>query len=728
MAVTNLLTVGVLVLMTANHATAQEPLVIVCPASRTVDAADSQNIRLAEPTVTGAVGTVTYTYFVVGPSGSLDPVSNQVLSTTAPVTTIVTFAEDQSGRQPVLCSYMITVNAAPASPCANVQCFNGGTCVGVGTSFTCQCATGFNGQFCQTGVTDDHQALTVIGCPDSINVNLTQGSSDVVVTWTEPSTSGTVGVSVTKTHQPGSIFTDGVTTVLYTFTDQAGNSTICTFNVTVSTEDPQAPKVIGCPDSINVKLTQGNSDVVVTWTEPSTSGTVGVSVTKTHQPGSRFTDGVTTVLYTFTDQAGNSTICTFNVTVSTTIEGAPTESFTRTFIICVIIFVIVLLFGCMYYYFLRYRKRKHPHSKPPEVPARDQQMTSYRNEVTPDDVVHTTALESVPVVRQNHASAYEPVRDVHLSPTYEDVGLPTWAEPWNVLWDNFIVGTKVLRKGRFGEVLYGGVMIAGELCKAAIKKLQEHASPAERKIFLDEFLSMTKIGHHPNIVMLLGACQHEGELYVAMEYLPNGDLRSYLRNARSMDSEESISFDLLQFALDVAKGMQHIATTGVIHRDLAARNILLDENLVAKISDYGLSRGEDTYVQTSKTRVPARWLSLESLVTKTYTTKSDVWSYGILLWEIATVGGTPYPGIQTSVLASKLKNGYRMPKPNNCDIKIYDLMLKCWREKPSERPSFKNIVSVLTTMTENQDDQIYMSLLPRSEEHVVNIYLEFDDN
>ncbi|XP_033627918.1 fibroblast growth factor receptor 2-like isoform X3 [Asterias rubens] len=575
---------------------------------------------------------------------------------------------------------------------------------------------------------DDHQAPKVIGCPDSINVNLAQGNSDVVVTWTEPSTSETIGVSMTKTHQPGSIFTDGVTTVLYTFTDQAGNSTICTFNVTVSTDDHQAPKVIGCPDSINVNLPQGNSDVVVTWTEPSTSETIGVSMTKTHQPGSIFTDGVTTVLYTFTDQAGNSTICTFNVTVSTTIGGAPTESFTRTFIICVIIFVIVLLFGCMYYYFLRYRKRKHQHSKPQEVPARDQQMTSYKNEVTPDDVVHTTALDSVPVVHQNHASAYEPVRDVHLSPTYEYVSLPTWAEPWNVLWDNFIVGTKVLRKGQFGEVLYGGVMIAGELCKAAIKKLQEHASPAERKIFLDEFLSMTKIGQHPNIVMLLGACQHEGELYVATEYLPNGDLRSYLRNARSMDSEASISSDLLQFALDVAKGMQHLAATGVIHRDLAARNILLDENLVAKISDYGLSRGEDTYVQTSKTRVPARWLSLESLVSKTYTTKSDVWSYGILLWEIATVGGTPYPGIQTGVLASKLKNGYRMPKPINCDVKIYDVMLKCWREKPNERPSFKNIVSVLTTMTENQDDQIYMSLLPRSEEHVVNINPEFGDN
>ncbi|XP_033625699.1 fibropellin-1-like [Asterias rubens] len=132
--------------------TAMEELSIVCPVSRTVNAADSQNIVLAQPTVTGAVGAVTFTYFVVGPSGSLVPVNNQQLSTTAPsVTTIVTFVEDQSGRPSVLCSYMITTNAA-ISPCANINCQNGGACLVLGTSFTCQCATGFTGQFCQTAV------------------------------------------------------------------------------------------------------------------------------------------------------------------------------------------------------------------------------------------------------------------------------------------------------------------------------------------------------------------------------------------------------------------------------------------------------------------------------------------------------------------------------------------------------------------------------------------------
>ncbi len=224
----------------------------------------------------------------------------------------------------------------------------------------------------------------------------------------------------------------------------------------------------------------------------------------------------------------------------------------------------------------------------------------------------------------------------------------------------------------------------------------------------------------------------KGILYVASEYLSNGDLRCYLRKARSMDDDSKASLSsqkLLQFALDVAKGMQHLAAFGVIHRDLAARNILLDDGLIAKVSDFGLSRGEDVYVQTSKTRVPTRWLSLESLTHQTYTSKSDVWSFGILLWEIATLGGTPYQGIKTQFLTSRLENGYRMPKPDNSDAKIYEVMLQCWQEDPNDRPSFKKLVSMLETMAESNADQIYMRLLPKSENYLyVNIDPEFDDN
>ncbi|XP_038061266.1 fibroblast growth factor receptor 1-like [Patiria miniata] len=254
----------------------------------------------------------------------------------------------------------------------------------------------------------------------------------------------------------------------------------------------------------------------------------------------------------------------------------------------------------------------------------------------------------------------------------EENNLPPWAERWKVPRCDLIMDERVLGSGNFGEVRSGAVMKDGELTRAAIKMLKGHASTSERDDFIDELLTMTSFDHHPNVVSLLGACQHRQVLYVALEYLPRGDLRSYLRTARSQSDsdDDALSSDqLVKFALDVAKGMEHLAKAGVIHRDLAARNILLSEGLTAKVSDFGLSRGEDIYVQTSKRRVPVRWLAIESIRYKRYTTKSDVWSFGILLWEISTIGGTPYPTTKSESVAKKLKGGYRMPKPSNCDDK-----------------------------------------------------------
>ncbi|XP_071799499.1 uncharacterized protein [Asterias amurensis] len=421
-------------------------------------------------------------------------------------------------------------------------------------------------------------------------------------------------------------------------------------------------------------------------------------------------------------------------------------------VICVVIAAIVIVVGVICYTRRRRKRRRKNPLQHPRINA-GHELVSYENAVPREEKPTSAPIpKEVSLVQE---SVYEPVgpgssarRDAlpapppspapapapapESQPTYEDVGLPTWANPWSVMWDDLIVGIKVLGNGQFGEVHYGSVMFKGVLCKAAIKTLKENATHIDRENFLEELKTMTLHGSHPNLVKIMGACQHEGILYVAMEYLSNGDLRCFLRKARSMEDDGQASLSpqkLLQFALDVAKGMQHLAAYGVIHRDLAARNILLDDNLVAKVSDFGLSRGEDVYVQTSKTRVPTRWLSLESLTHQTYTSKSDVWSFGILLWEIATLGGTPYPGIKTPFLTSRLENGYRMPKPDNSDDKIYELMLQCWQEDPNSRPSFKKLVSDLETMDDSKEDQIYMRLLPSSEKYLyVNIHPELDDN
>ncbi|XP_038066675.1 tyrosine-protein kinase receptor Tie-2-like [Patiria miniata] len=316
---------------------------------------------------------------------------------------------------------------------------------------------------------------------------------------------------------------------------------------------------------------------------------------------------------------------------------------------------------------------------------------------------------------------------------YEDVGLPSWARKLEIKWENMIIDDEILGKGNFGEVRAGGVRIRGRVTEAAIKTLKDNTSDAAVD-FKAELQTMVGIKPHPNIVRLLGACFYEGILYVALEFLPNGNLRDYLRSIRPMQKGAGHSTDgaspvtssnLLKFGTDVAKGMDHLSKTGIIHRDLAARNILLADDLTAKVSDFGLSRGEDIYVQKSSTRIPVRWLAIESLTRRVYKSKSDVWSFGILLWEIATYGSTPYPGIERKSLAERLLDGYRMPKPDNCADEIYNLMLKCWQEVPSKRPTFKVLYETLEKMNSKSYENVVLS--PTVYENFI-IKHEFDDN
>ncbi|KAG8437067.1 hypothetical protein GDO86_007950 [Hymenochirus boettgeri] len=279
----------------------------------------------------------------------------------------------------------------------------------------------------------------------------------------------------------------------------------------------------------------------------------------------------------------------------------------------------------------------------------------------------------------------------------------------------------VIGEGNFGQVIKAMIKKDGLRMNAAIKMLKEFASENDHRDFAGELEVLCKLGHHPNIINLLGACENRGYLYIAIEYAPYGNLLDFLRKSRVLETDPAFakehgtastltSQQLLQFASDVAKGMQYLSEKQFIHRDLAARNVLVGENLVAKIADFGLSRGEEVYVKKTMGRLPVRWMAIESLNYSVYTTKSDVWSFGVLLWEIVSLGGTPYCGMTCAELYENLPQGYRMEKPRNCDDEVYELMRQCWRDRPYERPPFNQISLQLTRMLEARKAYVNMAL------------------
>ncbi|KAF4112273.1 tyrosine-protein kinase receptor Tie-1 isoform X4 [Onychostoma macrolepis] len=279
----------------------------------------------------------------------------------------------------------------------------------------------------------------------------------------------------------------------------------------------------------------------------------------------------------------------------------------------------------------------------------------------------------------------------------------------------------VIGEGNFGQVIKAMVKKDGIKISAAIKMLKEFASENDHRDFAGELEVLCKLGQHPNIINLIGACENRGYLYIAIEYAPYGNLLDFLRKSRVLETDPAFakehgtastltSQQLLQFAADVATGMHYLSDKQFIHRDLAARNVLVGDNLVAKIADFGLSRGEEVYVKKTMGRLPVRWMAIESLNYSVYTTKSDVWSFGVLLWEIVSLGGTPYCGMTCAELYEKLPQGYRMEQPRNCDDEVYELMRQCWRDRPYERPPFSQISVQLNRMQEARKAYVNMAL------------------
>ncbi|KAM9328843.1 fibroblast growth factor receptor 3 [Gastrophryne carolinensis] len=315
---------------------------------------------------------------------------------------------------------------------------------------------------------------------------------------------------------------------------------------------------------------------------------------------------------------------------------------------------------------------------------------------------------NTPLVRITHLSSTDGTMLANVS----ELGLP--ADPkWELPRSRLTLG-KPLGEGCFGQVVMAEAIgidkdKPNKSHTVAVKMLKDDATDKDLSDLVSEMEMMKMIGKHKNIINLLGACTQDGPLYVLVEYASKGNLREYLRARRppgmdySFDTckipAEQLTFkDLVSCAYQVARGMEYLASQKCIHRDLAARNVLVTDDNVMKIADFGLARdihNIDYYKKTTNGRLPVKWMAPEALFDRVYTHQSDVWSFGVLLWEIFTLGGSPYPGIPVEELFKLLKEGHRMDKPANCTHELYMIMRECWHAIPSQRPTFKQLVEDL---------------------------------
>uniref|UniRef100_A0A665W0K0 Receptor protein-tyrosine kinase n=1 Tax=Echeneis naucrates TaxID=173247 RepID=A0A665W0K0_ECHNA len=257
--------------------------------------------------------------------------------------------------------------------------------------------------------------------------------------------------------------------------------------------------------------------------------------------------------------------------------------------------------------------------------------------------------------------------------------------------------TKVLGSGAFGTVYKGLWVPEGEDVKipVAIKVLREATSPKANKEILDEAYVMASV-EHPHVCRLLGICL-TSTVQLVTQLMPYGCLLDYVK-----ENKDNIgSQHLLNWCVQIAKGMNYLEERHLVHRDLAARNVLVKTPQHVKITDFGLAKllnADEKEYHADGGKVPIKWMALESILNRTYTHQSDVWSYGVTVWELMTFGTKPYDGIPASDIAGVLEKGERLPQPPICTIDVYMIMVKCWMIDADSRPRFRELIAEFTKM------------------------------
>ncbi|XP_061097157.1 ephrin type-B receptor 1 [Conger conger] len=262
---------------------------------------------------------------------------------------------------------------------------------------------------------------------------------------------------------------------------------------------------------------------------------------------------------------------------------------------------------------------------------------------------------------------------------------------------------EVIGAGEFGEVYKGRLKLPGKReIYVAIKTLKAGYSEKQRRDFLSEASIMGQFDH-PNIIRLEGVVTKSRPVMIVTEFMENGALDSFLRQN---DGQFTV-IQLVGMMRGIAAGMKYLSEMNYVHRDLAARNILVNSNLVCKVSDFGLSRylqddtSDPTYTSSLGGKIPVRWTAPEAIAYRKFTSASDVWSYGIVMWEVMSFGERPYWDMSNQDVINAIEQDYRLPAPMDCPAALHQLMLDCWQKDRNARPRFADIVNTLDKMIRN---------------------------
>uniref|UniRef100_A0A0K0FNZ7 Tyrosine-protein kinase receptor torso (inferred by orthology to a D. melanogaster protein) n=1 Tax=Strongyloides venezuelensis TaxID=75913 RepID=A0A0K0FNZ7_STRVS len=335
------------------------------------------------------------------------------------------------------------------------------------------------------------------------------------------------------------------------------------------------------------------------------------------------------------------------------------------------------------------------------------------------------------------------------------------ADIYEIRWNNLFYSSEKIGNGAYGQVYKGTYMgipltvtkvwktqpstvIYKNSMPIAIKILPKIADEKARENFLHEIEIMKKIGYHDNIIGMVGCITKSQPIALIMEYCENKDLHRFVKNMKadllisnnSVQKRISNQLCLLTFCMQITSGMKFLVSKGIIHRDLAARNILIDGNNIIKIGDFGLCievnnndsvRSVDSataihrkngvqQAQHYKTqKLPIKWLSPESLKYTIFMFKSDIWSFGMVVYEMYSFGEVPFDEIEPTELLDHITKGNRPQRPEFASEEIYNIMHRCWKENPEDRPTFDELMSEFMVLLENTTDtDLYVELLSSS--------------